>query len=265
MFELEGTTALVTGVGAQGGIGFQSAQALLSHGANLVICSTTERVFDREAELESYAKEHFGVSAPKIHAQISDLTDTDQVEYLFKGLDQLDILVNNAGMTSQLKPLRDKESTDLTRLSDESWHSGISRNLDLTFKVTRAALPLLRKSGRGRIITVSSVTGSLMAMKTQPAYAAAKAALVGLMRSVALDEAKYGITANTVLPGWIATDTQDAHEARQGRHTPLGRSGTPQEIAAAILWLSSKEAGYITGQQIIIDGGNSIAEERATD
>lgn len=100
-------------------------------------------------------------------------------------------------------------------------------------------------------------------MLKQPAYAASKAALLGLMRSVALDEAVHNITCNAVMPGWIATDTQSPHEARQGNHTPIGRSGTPEEIASAIVWLASLEAGYMTGQEVVIDGGNSIAEERA--
>lgn len=263
MFGLQGTTALVTGVGAKDGIGFWTAKMLLQQGADLVITSTAERVFDRELELEHFAKELFGVNAPKVHAQITELTDTAQTEYFFKGITKLDILVNNAGMSSKTNPLTEKETTDLTKLDDQHWETGISRNLDTAFKATRAALPLLRKSGRGRIIFVSSVTGGKMAMKLQPAYAASKAALIGLMKSVALDEAVHNITCNAVLPGWIATDTQNLHEKLQGEHTPLKRSGTPQEVAAAIVWLASKEAAYITGQEIVIDGGNSIAEERA--
>lgn len=263
MFDFHGSHALVTGVGARGGIGFETAKHLVELGCSVSITSTTERVFDRESELEVLAQERFGVSRPKIHAQIADLTNTHQVEYLMKGFEQLDILVNNAGMTSVLNPLGDEESTDLTNISDEAWSQSISRNLDTAFRTTRAALPLLRQSGRGRIIMISSVTGARMAMKQQPGYAAAKAALVGLTRSLALDEAQYGVTSNAVLPGWIATDTQTKHEAKQGKSGPLGRSGTPSEVAAAIVWLASKEAGYITGQEIIIDGGNSIAEERS--
>lgn len=263
MLNLHGTHALVTGVGSSGGLGFAIAKALLHQGASLAITSTTERVFEREQELEAIAKELFGVSAPRVHAQIAELTDTNQINYLFKGFSGLDILVNNAGMTSKQSPLTDKEATDLTKLDDDSWHAGISRNLDTAFKVTRAALPLLRNSGRGRIIFVSSVTGGIMAMKEQPAYAASKAALGGLMRSLALDEAQNKITCNAVLPGWIATDTQNEHEAKQGKHTPLRRSGTPDEVAATITFLASQEAGYITGQEIVVDGGNSIAEERA--
>ena len=101
-----------------------------------------------------------------------------------------------------------------------------------------------------------------MAMANQPVYAAAKAGLIGLTKSLALDEAKYQITANAILPGWIATDTQSDHERQQGLKTPLKRSGTPAEVASLALYLSSPDAAYLTGQAIVVDGGNSIKEER---
>jgi len=108
---------------------------------------------------------------------------------------------------------------------------------------------------------ISSVTGPQMAMRNQPVYATAKAALVGLIRSLAIDEAQYGITANAILPGWIATDTQNKFESAQGMRTPLGRSGKPEEIASLVNWLASTSSGYMTGQALIVDGGNSISEE----
>ncbi|MFM9141770.1 MAG: SDR family NAD(P)-dependent oxidoreductase, partial [Actinomycetota bacterium] len=175
----------------------------------------------------------------------------------------LDVLVNNAGMTSVNSPLGKDEATDLTTVSYEAWQRGIERNLDTAFNLTKAALPRIRKSKAGRIIFIGSVTGGLMAMREQPVYAAAKAALVGLTRSIALDEAKFGITCNVVLPGWIATDTQSQHEQSQGARTPLGRSGTPYEIAGLVRYLASESAGYLTGQALVVDGGNSIAEERS--
>jgi len=109
---------------------------------------------------------------------------------------------------------------------------------------------------------VSSVTGHVMAMKNQPIYAAAKAAMVGLTKSLAIDEAKHGITCNAVLPGWITTDAISSDEKALGATVPLGRGGKPEEVAALIAWLATSEASYITGQAIVIDGGNSIAEER---
>jgi 3-oxoacyl-[acyl-carrier protein] reductase len=119
------------------------------------------------------------------------------------------------------------------------------------------------RRGWGRLISVASVTGPVMAMRREPAYAAAKAALVGLMRALAVDYAGVGITANAVAPGWIATGSQTEHEARQGLATPLGRSATPEEVASAIAWLATPGAAYVTGQCIVVDGGNSIAEERS--
>jgi 3-oxoacyl-[acyl-carrier protein] reductase len=110
---------------------------------------------------------------------------------------------------------------------------------------------------------VSSVTGAVMAMRNQPVYAAAKAGMVGLTKSIALDEAKYGITCNAVLPGWIATESISDAEKLNGNSVPMGRGGTPDEVAALIAWLATAEASYITGQAIVIDGGNSIMEERS--
>lgn len=144
----------------------------------------------------------------------------------------------------------------------EGFRRGIARNVETAFNLTKHALPLLRQSSSGRIIMISSVTGPQMAMRQQPVYATAKAALIGLVRSLALDEAKSGITANAVLPGWIATDTQNEFEQMQGSRSPLGRSGKPEEIASLVNWLASSSSSYLTGQCLIVDGGNSIAEER---
>lgn len=241
--------ALVSGAGAPGGIGFAVARALKERGFDVVVTSTTDRIKQRAAELG-------------VRGEIADLTKPDEAASLISTLDRLDVLINNAGMTSQISPLTDDESQSLSEISMEAWQRGMQRNLDTAFNLTRFALPMIRKSDSGRIIMVSSVTGALQAMRNQPVYATAKAALIGMVRSLALDEAKYGITVNAVLPGWISTDTQPEHERLQGMKTPLGRSGKPEELASAIAYLSSTDAGYITGQSIIIDGGNSIAEER---
>lgn len=242
--------ALVTGAGAPGGIGFAIAHALKESGATVFITSTTERINDRAREL--------GVTG-----LIADLTIPEDCQRIIKEIGELDVLVNNAGMTSINSPLGIDEASALTEVSIKAWQRGIQRNLDTAFNLTKAALPALRKSKSGRIIMIASVTGGLMAMAKQPVYAAAKAALVGLTKSIALDEAKYGITCNAVLPGWIATDTQSAHEQLQGMKTPLGRSGKPNEIAGLVNWLASDTSGYLTGQALVVDGGNSIAEERS--
>ncbi|MFM8329964.1 MAG: SDR family NAD(P)-dependent oxidoreductase [Actinomycetales bacterium] len=242
--------ALVSGAGAPGGIGFAIASALKESGVTVFITSTTERINDRARELG-------------VVGLIADLTKPADCERIIKEVGELDILVNNAGMTSINSPLGNDEASALTEVTTEAWQRGIQRNLDTAFNLTKAALPALRKSNSGRIIMIASVTGGLMAMAKQPVYAAAKAALVGLTKSIALDEAKYGITCNAVLPGWIATDTQSTHEKLQGMKTPLGRSGKPSEIAGLVNWLASESAGFITGQALVVDGGNSIAEERS--
>jgi 3-oxoacyl-[acyl-carrier protein] reductase len=129
--------------------------------------------------------------------------------------------------------------------------------------VTQATLPHLRKEPNGRFVMVSSTTGNVSATHNDVAYASSKASLMGMVRALAVDEAAHGITVNAVAPGWIETESQTDSEARHGRATPMGRSGRPEEIGSAIAWLCSTEASYITGQMIVIDGGNSLPEERA--
>ena len=246
---LAGKTALISGCGGAGGIGYAIAVALKNAGANIFITSTNDRIYDRAKELA-------------VTGFVADLTQLDQCQKIISHLPSLDILINNAGMSSVNNPLSNTEASDLVTVTSAAWQQGIARNLDTAFNLTKSALPLLRKSKSGRIIMISSVTGAAMAMKNQPVYAAAKAALIGLTKSLALDEAKYQITANAILPGWIATDTQSEHEAKQGLKTPLKRSGTPDEVASLALYLSSNSASYLTAQAIIVDGGNAIAEER---
>ncbi len=250
MFSLQGKVALVTGAGAVEGIGFASAKALKDCGAELWISSTSDRIYERAQEIGA-------------HGFVGDLSNVGVVEDLRGKIPNLDILVNNAGMTSISSPAAPGEASTLDQISLDDWHRGMSRNIDTAFLVTRAFLPALRKSNGGRIIMMSSVTGSVMAMKEQPVYATAKAALIGLTKSLALDEAKNGITCNAILPGWITTDAISEVEKKNGLSVPMGRGGTPAEISAVVAFLASREASYITGQALVVDGGNSIMEERA--
>jgi 3-oxoacyl-[acyl-carrier protein] reductase len=250
MFSLVGKTALITGAGASNGIGFATARALRELGAEIIITSTTDRIHERAKEIGA-------------KSFVADLTQESDVKTVVGHISNLDILVNNAGMTSVSSPASSGEATDVAAMSVEDWHRGMSRNMDTTFLVTKHLLPLVRNSKSGRIIMISSITGYVMAMKNQPIYAAAKAAMVGLTKSIALDEAKYGITCNAVLPGWIHTDAISDNEKANGASVPLGRGGTPEEVASLITYLATGEASYITGQAIVIDGGNSIKEERS--
>ncbi|MEY3185914.1 MAG: hypothetical protein RIR58_650 [Actinomycetota bacterium] len=250
VFSLKGKVALVTGAGSANGIGIACAKALQELGAQVVITSSSERVLQRGSEIGAAA-------------YTADLTNETEVAELLSKIPALDILVNNAGMTSVSDPAAADEATDLSNVSLDGWRQGVARNLDLTFLVTKHGLPKLRTAKNGRIIMVSSVTGAVMAMKNQPVYAAAKAGMVGLTKAIALDEAKNGITCNSVLPGWIATESISDAEKANGASVPMGRGGTPEEIAALVCWLATDEASYITGQAVVVDGGNSIMEERS--
>lgn len=247
-FDLSGRTALVTGAGSPTGIGFATARLLGMLGAEVVLVATTDRVELRVRQLRE--------SAITASAVVADLTDEDQLVGLPR---DVDILVNNAGMISVGEQF---EAGPFAELSLATWHAGLRRNLDTAFLSSRHVIAGMARRGWGRIVNVSSVTGPVMAMRDDPAYAAAKAAMVGLTRSMAVDFAAAAVTVNAVAPGWIATGSQTEDEHRQGLATPIGRSASPDEVAAAIAWFCTPWASYTTGQCLIVDGGNSVAEQR---
>lgn len=247
--------ALITGAGSLGGIGFSAARQLGLEGVRVALTSTTDRIHSRVDELRS-----LGIDATGYVTRLDTEADVDR---LFDGLREggavPSIVVNNAGMVTVTDAQMD--SGDIL-MGVDVWNRSLASNLTTAFLVSRAAVSAMRQAGWGRIINVSSLTGSVMASPADVAYAAAKAGMVGLTRALAVDEAPHGITVNAVAPGWIATLSQLPDEAAAGRQVPLGRSGTPEEVASAIAWLASRGASYITGQMIIIDGGNSISEKR---
>jgi 3-oxoacyl-[acyl-carrier protein] reductase len=248
--DLIGRSALITGAGAELGIGFAAARALGDLGARIVVTSTTDRIEQRVAELQAA-----GIAASGF---VADLTNEREVNALLEFAGHVDICVNNAGMVSVGEP---GETGDAQSLSLATWRAGMTRNLDTAFMVSRAVVGPMIEAGWGRIVNVSSVTGPVVAMRGQAVYAAAKAGMVGLTRAMAVDSARQGVTVNAVAPGWIATASLGPQEAAEGAICPVGRCGNPDEIASAIAWLASPGAGYITGQVIVVDGGNSISEE----
>ncbi len=262
-FDLTGRVALVTGAGSPDGIGFATARLLGELGASVALTATTDRAYDRAAELRDHGVDALGV--------VADLTVEEEVRRCVRTVEEelgvVTVLVNNAGMTSLAAPAREvgdgSESGGVLDTTPAAWHASLRRNLDTAFLTTRAVLPGMLERGWGRVVMVASVTGPVMAMRGEASYAAGKAALVGLARSLTVDYADQGVTANAVAPGWIGTASQLADEVRQGRETPAGRSGDPTEVAAAVAFLCTPGGGYVSGQCLVVDGGNAVAEERA--
>jgi 3-oxoacyl-[acyl-carrier protein] reductase len=255
--EAVGRVALITGAGSPTGIGFAAATALGREGAALAICSTTDRIHSQAAALQAMGHEAAGF--------VADLVDRAQVRGLagdvLARFGRIDILVNNAGMVTVDDP-DDDDSPSFLSLTDEQWDLAIARNLGTAFNVTRAVTPGMVERGWGRVVMVSSVTGPVVTDPGSVGYSAAKAGMDGLMRGVAIEVAAAGVTVNSVAPGWIATGSQLPSEASAGRHTPIGRSGTPQEIAEVIAFLASDRASYVIGTSIVVDGGNTIQETK---
>lgn len=244
MFNLTGKTALITG--ASGGIGAAIARALHEAGATVALSGT------REAPLQALAAD-LGARA---HVLPCNLSDAEAVEALPKAaieaMGGLDILVNNAGIT---------RDTLMMRMSDDQWSQVLDVNLTASMRLMRGSLRTMMKARWGRIVNISSIVGAT-GNPGQANYVAAKAGLVGLSKALAQEVASRGITVNCVAPGFIATPMtevlSDAQHDSLTARIPAGRMGTPEEIAAGVLYLASPEAGYVTGAVLHINGGMAM-------
>jgi 3-oxoacyl-[acyl-carrier protein] reductase len=241
MFDLSGMTALVTG--ASGGIGSAIAEALAGQGARLAVSGSNA------GKLEAF-REALGGDHVALAANLSDAEAVDGlVPRAVEALGKLDILVNNAGVT------RDNLAM---RMKDEEWSDVIRINLEAAFRLARAALKPMMRARHGRIISITSVVGST-GNPGQANYAASKAGLVGMSKALALEVATRNITVNCIAPGFIQSAMTDVlpdaqREALLGR-VPAGRLGAGEDIGAAAVFLASREAGYVTGQTLHVNGG----------
>jgi 3-oxoacyl-[acyl-carrier protein] reductase len=245
---LDGRVALVTGAGSPEGIGYATAARLRGLGAAVAIVSTTKRIHERAAELD-------------VTGFVADLTDEAEVGALVDAvteqLGDVSVLVNNAGLASKASP---EVLRPVAQLSLDEWRVEIDRNLTSAFLTSRAIVSGLAERGWGRIVNLAATAGPVNALPTEAAYAAAKAGVLGLTRALAMEVVADGVTVNAVAPGIIHTGSSTLTELKRGLDTPMGRPGTPDEVASAIAFLCTPAASYITGQMLVIDGGNSVQE-----
>ena len=253
MFDLHGMTALVTG--ASGGIGSSIAKALAAQGARLAISgSNAQKLRAFRDELDDHRPQH--VQEVDHVAITCDLSNPDEVEKLVPAavdsLGKLDILVNNAGIT------RDNLTM---RMKDEEWDAVIRVNLEAAFRLMRAATKPMMKARFGRIITITSVVGAT-GNPGQVNYAAAKGGLVAMSKSLGQELASRNVTVNCVAPGFIRTAMTDvlpdAQKEALNSRIPMGRMGEGEDIGAAVAYLASREAGYVTGQTLHVNGGMAM-------
>ncbi|WP_281982998.1 3-oxoacyl-ACP reductase FabG [Thalassorhabdomicrobium marinisediminis] len=244
MFDLTGKNALVTG--ASGGIGGEIARTLHAAGATVGLSGT------REAPLEALAAE-LGERAHVLPCNLSDAAAVDALpKQAAEAMGSVDILVNNAGIT------RDQL---FMRMSDDEWADVINVNLTSTMRLCKGVIRGMMKARWGRIVNISSIVGAT-GNAGQANYAASKAGMVGMSKSIAAEVASRGITVNCVAPGFIATAMTDKltddQKAKIDQQIPAGRMGTPEEIAAAALYLASEQAGYVTGTTLHVNGGMAM-------
>ena len=257
MFNYKNQICVVTGVGNPDGIGFGCAKQLGLAGGTIIVTATTDRIYDRVAELKA-----FGIE--QVEGMTANLCNRQQVVKLIKDIidkyERIDVLVNNAGNASIGERNQGDIHATLEMMTYETWDQIINRNLTLTYNITSEVLKTMRRQQYGRIVFISSVTGPLVTHTGVAAYGAAKAGITALSKSITYEEGMNGIISNCILPGWIATGVLTPDRLAAGSKNPLGRPGTPEEVGNLVVYLASKENSYVAGQGIVIDGGNWIQE-----
>jgi NAD(P)-dependent dehydrogenase (short-subunit alcohol dehydrogenase family) len=257
---LEGKVAVVTG--AMQGIGAGISRVLARNGATVVLTDVSPKV---EETAKAIASEGY-----KTESRVMDVTDPDQVTEVMADIERshgrVDILVNNAGIYPRRR---------LVEMDEEFLHRMFEINVFGMFRCAKAVLPGMMERRYGKIINMSSVTGPMVGAPggRQTAYGATKAAVIGFTKALALETAQYGINVNTILPGYIYSPSafglrgsggeEDAEKKMRefGYKIPVGRQGTPEDIGNLVLFLASDESSYLTGSEIVIDGGNILQEE----
>lgn len=253
MKRLKGKKAVVTG--AMQGIGAGISKVLAKNGAYVVLTDISEKLKETAEKI-----------GHEVTWKIMDVTNSEQVKEVFDEIGLVDILVNNAGIYPRRK---------LVEMDEEFMRHMFEINVFGMFRCSKAVLPMMMKRKYGKIINMSSVTGPMVGAPSggQTAYASTKAAVIGFTKALALETAQYGINVNAILPGYIhspsafglrgSTDDYDAEKAMRefGYKIPMGRQGTPEDIGNLVLFLASDESNYLTGSEIVIDGGNILQEE----
>ena len=253
MKRLEGKKAVVTG--AMQGIGAGISKILAEHGAHVVLTDISNKVKETAEQIAHGAS-----------WKVMDVTDPEMVQRVFEEIGPVDILVNNAGIYPRRK---------LIEMNEAFMKKMFDINIFGAFRCSKAVLPSMMERRYGKIINMSSVTGPMVGAPGggQTAYGATKAAVIGFTKALALETAQYGINVNTILPGYIhspsafglrgSSGDEDAEKAMRefGYKIPMGRQGTPEDIGKIVLFLASDESSYLTGSEIVIDGGNILQEE----